>query len=423
MEQVKILGTDQELFVETLDNGLKVVLIPYENKNKYYASYTTKYGSVNLEFFDKNKKLVSTNKGIAHFLEHKLFEVESGEDPFTFFSKTGTGCNAGTSYNKTSYYIYGINDLKKNLDFLIDFVNTPYFTDENVEKEKGIIIEEIKMYDDNPDWIITEEIQKSTFKNHPIRFDIAGYEDTVSAITKEELYQCYNMFYQPSNMILVVSGNFNIDEIMELIKNNKTLSLRTDKTKINTKKIKEPCTIINEFKEIKHPSIVVPKIAVDIKLSLDNIKDRYNYYLYVNALISILFGSCSTFKEEMLKKGYITYLNVGRMIVDDYLLLEFFAEGNKYKEFIEELKKCLLCTKITKEEFERYKKVLIASIVIATDNVDEMASEIVEDYITWGKVIPNKTELVRNMDFKEFEKIRKNIDFSNIATVILSPGK
>ena len=421
MEQIKILGTDQDLFLETLDNGLRVVLIPFENKNKYYASYTTRYGSVDLDFFDESKNLITTQKGIAHFLEHKMFEVESGDDPFTFFAKTGTGTNAGTSYKKTSYFIYGVNNLKENLDFLIDFVNTPYFTDENVEKEKGIIIEEIKMYDDNPDWIIAEEIQKSTFKNHPIRYDIAGYEDTVSKITKEELYNCYNTFYQPSNMLLVVSGNFKVDEIIDLIKKNKTLNVRKDKFEIKRKQIKEPKDIVEKFKEIKHSSVVIPKIAVDVKISMENIKDKYKYYLYINALISILFGSCSTFKEEMLKKGYITNLNVGRMIVDNYLLLEFYAEGNKYKDFVEELKKCFSNEKVTKEEFERYKKVLIASLVMASDSIEEMASEVVEDFITWDKVIENKIELVRNMEFNEFERIRKETDFSKVATVVLKP--
>ena len=106
MKSIKIVGTDQEIFFHKLKNGLKIILIPFENKKNYYASYLTKYGSVDLEFYNNENKLITSPKGVAHFLEHKLFETEEGEDPFSFFSKTGTGCNAGTSYKKTSYFIY-----------------------------------------------------------------------------------------------------------------------------------------------------------------------------------------------------------------------------------------------------------------------------------------------------------------------------
>ena len=147
------------------ESGLRVVVIPKSGYKKTYALLATDFGSIDRNFFLGGQE-VTVPDGIAHFLEHKMFEVESGDDPFAFFAKTGTGTNAGTSYKKTSYFIYGVNNLKENLYFFIEFVNTPYFTDENVEKEKGIIIEEIKMYDDNPDWIIAEEIQKSTFNGY-----------------------------------------------------------------------------------------------------------------------------------------------------------------------------------------------------------------------------------------------------------------
>lgn len=420
MEIINNYGTDQKIYVETLENGLKVVLLPFENKKNYYVSYTAKYGSVDLDFIDSDGNKVSSNKGIAHFLEHKLFETESGEDPFEFFSKTGTGCNAGTSYKKTSYFIYGVNSIEENLNYLIDFVNTPYFTDENVEKEKGIIIEEIKMYDDNPEWIITEQIQNSTFKNHPIKYDIAGYVDTVESITKEDLYTCYNTFYQPSNMFLVVSGGFDVDKVMNVIKNNAVLSSRNSKFSITKKKVKEPVEITEKFRIIKHPSIETPKISINIKLSFSNEKDKYEYYLYINALMSILFGSSSDFKEEMISNGYITYLSTGRLIIDDYLILEFYAEGTNYEKFIKGIEECIENKEITEEEFERYKKVLIASIVMASDDVSSSADEIIDDIITWKDIINNKVELIKKMDFKKFKSIRENTDFSNMATVVLT---
>lgn len=420
MKIINDSGTDQKIYVETLKNGLKVILLPFENKKNYYVSYTAKYGSVDLNFIDYKGNNISSNKGIAHFLEHKLFETETGEDPFEFFSKTGTGCNAGTSYKKTSYFIYGVNSIEDNLNYLIDFVNTPYFTDENVEKEKGIIIEEIKMYDDNPEWIITEEIQNSTFKNHPIKYDIAGYVDTVNSINKEELYTCYNTFYQPSNMFLVVSGGFDVDKVMNVIKSNSILSSRSDKFNIRKKKVKEPTEITEKFKIIKHPSIKTPKISINIKLNISDKEDKYEYYLYINALMSILFGSSSDFKEDMISNGYITCLSTGRLIIDDYLIVEFYAEGSKYEEFIKQVEDCIHNKEITSEEFERYKKVLISSIVMTSDDVSASADKIIDDIITWEDIISNKIELIKKMDFKKFKSIRKNTDFSNMATVVLT---
>ena len=172
MKEIKLKGLDQSVFYEELSNGLKVILLPFENKTNYYINYTTKYGSINLDFIPNgSKKMYSSPKGIAHFLEHKLFEQEDGESPFEFYSKSGTASNEGTSYKRTSYYLLGVNKLEENLDYLISCVNKPYFTDSNVEKEKGIIIQELNMYMDNPDSVLTNEVPKATYKNHPIRYD------------------------------------------------------------------------------------------------------------------------------------------------------------------------------------------------------------------------------------------------------------
>ena len=136
--------------------------------------------------------------------------------------------------------------------------------------------------------------------------------------------------------------------------------------------------------------------------------------------MSILLGSSSDFKEEMISNGYITYLSTGRLIIDDYLILEFYAEGTNYEKFIKGIEECIENKEITEEEFERYKKVLIASIVMASDDVSSSADEIIDDIITWKDIINNKVELIKKMDFKKFKSIRENTDFSNMATVVLT---
>jgi len=420
MKEIELKGLKQKLYFEKLNNGLDVVLIPFLNKKNYYVNYTVKYGSVNLEFSPADtKKMVTTPKGIAHFLEHKLFEQENGENPDAFFALSGTTTNAGTSYSKTSYYIYGINELKNNLNYLISFVNQPFFTDKNVEDEKGIIIEEMKMYDDNPDWILTEGIQKATFKKHPIRYDIGGYEDTIRAITKEDLYTCYNSFYQPNNMILVVGGNFDSSEIIELIKNNDVLRNIKNRGKVKLKEIDEPLKVNNKYSEIKIDNLVIPKVALNVKLSLKNIKDRYLYNLYVALLLKILFGSTSSFREEMLKNNYFTEFIAGNMIVDDYLIIEFYSDSSNPKELVDKVLEHLKSGIITEEEFERYKKVVVASLVMESDNIENVVDNVINEWVLWGKIIENKVDIIKGMKYKELIKVQTEFDVDNHAVVIL----
>ena len=153
MNEIKLNGLEQSVYTETLNNGLEIYLVPYENKKNYYISYATKFGSDIIEFTDANKKTYKPPLGIAHFLEHKMFENEDGVDPFTFFSESGTDSNASTSFDHTQYICSGTKKFRENLRYLLKFVNSPYYTDENVNKEKGIIAEEINMYQDIPDYI------------------------------------------------------------------------------------------------------------------------------------------------------------------------------------------------------------------------------------------------------------------------------
>lgn len=421
MKKITIKGLDQTLLFEKI-NGLKVILLPYENRRDYYVNYTTKYGSVNLEFMNESdKNYYCSPKGTAHFLEHKMFEQEDGVDPFTFYSKTGTECNAGTSYTKTSYYIYGLNDINKNLNYLINCINSPYFTDENVEKEKGIIIQEINMYDDNPDWILEEETQKAIFKNHPIKYDIAGYSDTVNSITKEDLYKCYNAFYNPNNMFLVVSGKFDVDEVVDIIKNNEKLNTRNANINIKNKKIDEEKTVVKVNTEVFCDNISVNKATISFKISLDDIDDKYEFHLYLSAIISILFGSGSSFKEDMFKKGYASYIDCDRMFIDNFYIVEFYAE--LLNDDVSKLKDEILFRfkdfKVNEEELKRYIKVLISSIVVGSDDPRVFADSIISDLINFDTIIDNKFELIRKINYKRFNEIRNNLDISNNSIVVL----
>ena len=218
MKKLELKGLDMTLYKEKFNNGLEIYLLPYPNKKNYFISYATHFGSDILSFVDKDNKTHTPPLGVAHFLEHKMFDQETGEDPFAFFSKSGTDANASTSYDNTQYICMGTKNFRENLRYLLKYVNSPYYTDATVEKEKGIIAEEIKMYDDIPDYKLEAKLRECLYKNSPRRIDIAGTVEEINKITKEDLYECYNGFYKPNNMFIVIVGNFSLEDAIEVIK-------------------------------------------------------------------------------------------------------------------------------------------------------------------------------------------------------------
>ena len=424
MNKMELKGLDQEIYFEELDNGLKVYLLPFKNKKNYYASYLTKFGSSNLEFKQDNK-FVKVPAGIAHFLEHKLFESENGEDPSDFFARSGTECNASTTYNLTGYIITGTNKLEENLDYLITYVNKPYFTEENVEKEKGIIIEEINMYKNDPNWELITNLYTATFKKHPIRIDIGGTKESVNSINKEDLYNCYDLFYRPSNMQLIIGGNFEPKELLKIIKNNKELSSKKKTPKVELKKISEPIEVNKPLVELEMPNVMIPKLALAVKFSIKDIKkeERYEHLLYVSMILTILFGSASTFREKMLKARKFITLTFDKIVLDDIVTIEFLAESNNSKELVEEILKHFENSKITEEEVERCKKVWIASEVLLSDDVVSTISNLISDIDEVGNIIENKVEIIRKLNYTTLLKVREKINLKNTSLVLMNKSK
>ncbi len=187
MKTINLEGLDITLYEEELDNGLKIYLLPYQNKKDYFITYATRFGSDITSFTDTNQEKHKLPLGIAHFLEHKMFEQEDGIDPFTYYSKSGTDANASTSYDNTCYLCTGTKNFENNLRYLLKFVNSPFFTKENVDKEKGIIAEEINMYQDIPDFKLELKLREKIYAKHPRKNDIAGTITEINKITPNDL--------------------------------------------------------------------------------------------------------------------------------------------------------------------------------------------------------------------------------------------
>ncbi|WP_434178711.1 EF-P 5-aminopentanol modification-associated protein YfmH [Bacillus stercoris] len=296
----------ETLYHEKMSNGLDVYVLPKKGFNKTYAVFTTKYGSIDNRFvpLDKNE-MVHVPDGIAHFLEHKLFEKADG-DVFQDFSKQGASANAFTSFTRTAYLFSSTSNVERNLETLIDFVQDPYFTEKTVEKEKGIIGQEINMYDDNPDWRLYFGVIENMYKEHPVRIDIAGTVESISHITKDLLYECYETFYHPSNMLLFIVGPVDPEAIISQVRENQEKKPYTDQPEIKREEVKEQETVFRKEKEIKM-NVQGPKCLVGLKSKnpFRLGKELLKHELSMNLLLEALFGKSSAQYESLYEKGYI----------------------------------------------------------------------------------------------------------------------
>lgn len=306
MEKITFEQLQEELFFEKLNNGLIVYILPKKGFNKTYATFTTKYGSIDNHFTPLGKdEFVKVPDGIAHFLEHKLFEKEDG-DVFQQFSRQGASANAFTSFTRTAYLFSSTSNVEENLETLMDFVQEPYFTEQTVEKEKGIIGQEIRMYDDNPDWRLYYGLIENLYEHHPAKIDIAGTVESISHITKDMLYECYNTFYHPSNMLLFIVGPVEPEKIMEQVKNNQARKSFAKQPEIKRKFPPEKKEA-NEKKKAVVMNVQTPKCLIGIKAfhTDQKGKDMLKNELVTNICLDMLFGKSSENYEKLYNEGLI----------------------------------------------------------------------------------------------------------------------
>lgn len=426
MKQKKFSGIDLEVFNETLDNGLRIYVVPMNDKHNIHATFSTNFGSIINEFVPIGEnKMVRVSDGVAHFLEHKLFEQKNGIDPFTFFGENGADANANTSYFKTTYLFSGLKSFKENLNYLLDYVQEPYFTDENVEKEKGIIDQERSMYQDDPFWRMYEGSMYNLINNHPIKFPIIGTKESIYNITKEDLYKCYNTFYHPSNMFVVVTGNVDPIETIKIIKENQAQKKFPAKQKIEVKKYNEDKNVAIKKQEIEM-DINTSKVALSYKICIDSLQNYslYEIYNYILYYFNIKIGQTSSIVEQ-LKKDNLIYDDFGFEIndIDNYLLINIFAETHDPNKIVNMLKKELNNKLIVEEEFERKKKCSISSLLVSGDNLYRINNKIMSNIIRYDDVIYDDYERIKNLNCKDLNNIISNISFDEYSILIINPKK
>lgn len=380
MKEITFENLNEKLYYEKMDSGLDVYVLPKEGFNKTFATFTTKYGSIDNTFVPLGESEKTTvPDGIAHFLEHKLFEKEDG-DVFQNFSKQGASANAFTSFTRTAYLFSSTNNFEENFETLIDFVQEPYFTEKTVEKEKGIIGQEITMYDDNPDWRAYFGVIQNMYHNHPVKIDIAGTIESISHITKDDLYTCYNTFYHPSNMLLFVVGPQDPEKVIEFVRENQAKKDYQDQDEIKRYFDNEPEEVA-EKKQVLKMSVQSSKCLVGIKAKNPHRsgEELLKYELSVNVLLDYLFGKSSSHYEKMYDEG----------LIDETFSYDYTEEGGFGFAIIggdtedpdrltEEIQRVLLSFKneeIDKKQFERICKKKIGGFLQALNSPEFIANQ------------------------------------------------
>lgn len=360
-------------------SGLPIYVIP-KNHGTGYAVFGTNFGSVD-NHFSLDGKEYTLPDGIAHFLEHKLFENEDGIDTFKKYAEYGADANAYTSSDKTVYLFSATENMKESLEILLDFVTHPYFTKETVQKEQGIIGQEIRMYDDNPGWRLYFNMLTALYHRHPARIDTAGTVETIATITPETLYNAYHTFYNLHNMALCVCGTLSPEEVWEVA--DKVL---TKAPALSPERLfpQEPETVFQK-EIVQKLKVSMPLFSVGIKdihqpeegMSLARKQAEYDI------LLELLFGKATDFYTRLYENGDInTSFSFGYEAHTNFGFCEISGTSNRpdrvYQEILAEIAR-VRETGLNAEDFERVKRVFYATSIRSFNSTEEIANEFIAD--------------------------------------------
>lgn len=382
MQIIENSKVKEKLYIEKLENGLTIMIIPKKGIQKKYVIWGTNYGSNDSKFIvPGEKEPTEVPKGVAHFLEHKMFEQESGINSLDTLTALGVEANAYTTNDHTAYLFECTENFYPALDELMDYVQHPYFTDENVEKEKGIIGQEIMMYDDYPEWKVYLNTLEAMYHEHPVKLDITGTIETISHIDKDILYKCYNTFYNPANMAMVICGDFEPEKLLEEIK--KRLIEKKANGEIKRIYPEEPESIVKEKTEQKM-DVSEPLFTIGIKDKVATPKEKVKKHLAIEILLNMLIGKSSKLYQELYNKGMLFVTpGVDYEFSRDYAHILITGQS-KYPEQVYDLFKNavnkLKENGIDLEEFERVKKMLYGSFIKEYDEPGDIARMFIADF-------------------------------------------
>ena len=367
--------TGETLYYGTHSSGLDIYIMPKEGYSGSYAIFGTKYGSVDSKFIVPGEKEVTeVPDGIAHYLEHKMFDQPDGSNVFDKFSRYGGNANAFTSFNITAYLFSATSKVEENLKALLDYVQSPYFTEESVQKEQGIIGQEIRMYDDSGDWKVFFNFIGCLYNDNPVKKEIAGTVESISKITADYLYKCYNTFYNLSNMAIVVTGNVDARKILEVIEVGikKNEPFDEEIKRIYPEEKKEVCKKYAE-----------QSLSVAMPLFMTGFKDNDTGYggkkllkksIETEILLKMIFGKSSRLYKKLYDGGFITQnFSSEYEMQPDYAFSSISGESKEpqkvYDMIMEEIDR-IGSEGLNEDDYNRIKKVIWGDYIRSYDDIE-----------------------------------------------------
>ena len=423
MEKLYFNTLKETLYHEKMDNGLEVYLLPKLGFEKTYGLFSTRFGAIDTTFVPLYQdKMIKVEDGIAHFLEHKMFDMDGG-DASEEFAKLGASTNAFTSSSRTAYLFSTTTNEYACIELLLDFVQKLEITPESVEKEKGIIGQEIKMYDDDPDWRVYFGSIQNLYQKHPVAVDIAGTVETVNRTNKEMLETCYNTFYHPSNMMIFVVGNIDPNKAMETIKTNQSKKDFKLAKPIICQKVAEP-EAIKTKETVLTMDVEMNKIIVSIKVNdiLENPKDKIKRELSLNLLFDLLFSKSAKLYNEWLNQGIINDSFSASFTQErDYAFIQIGCDCNDYQTLKEKLLDLITNfdqLKIQENDFNRIKKKNIG-LFINMFNSPESIANLFSRYYFEGINALDLVDEVAALKLEDIYNVFKYFNINNTSTCIV----
>ncbi|MBQ7131034.1 MAG: insulinase family protein [Oscillospiraceae bacterium] len=400
-------------------SGLDILVWKMDGFQSTEVLFGTKYGSINTMFRKSgDKEYTVVPEGIAHFLEHKLFENED-TDVFELYAKTGASGNAYTTFDKTCYLFSCSDNWEASLEILLSFVQSPYFTKETVDKEQGIIGQEIQMTNDNPYWVLFFNLLKAVYHNHPVRIDVAGTVDSIAQIDADLLYKCYYTFYNLHNMVLSLAGNVDEDKVIEICDK---LCKPCENEGLETVFPDEPEKVKDEYVEAILP-VGTPIFNIGFKSADVTGRELLKAELEAWFAISMLADSSSPLYKSLLSEGYINNSFYTEIFCGDGYFVSIFGGESKDPMYVqnricEEIEKAKMHG-LDESRFEELKKSLYGSKIRNWDNVEAVANSLINSY--FAKVTPfDDISLISEMTFDDVQKcLLERFDTDNKAISVI----
>lgn len=403
------------VYKEVLDNGLTVYLYPTNKSKNFYITVSTHFGAEVMSY-KKNNKVYDVTKGSAHFLEHRVMDFTKNVDAMNKINELGSIVNAYTTYKGTNYNLYGVEDIYTNMGLLFDRVFKANIKKEDVEMERGIILEEYYMYDADTYYKAQTTLLKNCFNSSFIKYLVIGTEDGIKTVSYKELNRLYKDFYTLDNMFIVVTGNFILEDVLNYI-NNYMKGIKT--TKCNCKVIKpvENYKVNVSYEELTG-STDEAKIVIGYKVKNSNPKKKIVNRLLMDMILSENFDKTGSSYLRLMNEG-LNRFSYFVEEVDDYFLIAFTGSTNEYEKFTNIIDEEIKNLDFTKEALERKTKGYISNLILSFEYIENVEDNITSGLFDYNKVLNDMESIIKKVTLNDVKEVIKCIDTTNKSVLIM----